>query len=473
MRSVSPIAALLVASGLLIAFASGCNDACDGDGDGFCAPEDCDDSDDRVHPDAREMCNGFDDNCNGGLAAMERDDADGDGSPDCFDCAENDPLTFPGATELCDDRDNDCDGEVSARETDADGDGYRECDECDDTDADIFPGAEEVCDGEDSDCDGVLPPTETDQDGDEFYECNGDCDPNREVVYPGADEVCDGQDNDCDGEQLPEELIDLDADGTPGCVDCDDDDFNVNPEAEEVCDGIDNNCDDEPFLDPKTGDPMEKDDDEDGWLDCEGDCADDDPAVSPSAYELMDNGLDDDCDGTADNFPGWTPLFDDEATLLGQLDSECQWHYGAPAGTVGLDDGAGVVGATVPGLEFSAELGGSPVDVLYTSATAYAGAGSIVTDGPVDSLTVEFDLLQDTVVYAIEVENPSSTGDYWIDILQAGTSLILGPTFGDPAASGWNVRGAYSHWNIAYDEMVFLPATPGEVLRLDELSFCR
>ena len=472
MSSVSPIAALLVALGLLSSLLGGCQAACDGDGDGFCNPEDCDDADPLVNPDARERCNGLDDNCNGGLAAMERDDFDGDGTADCFDCDDEDPATFPGATELCDERDNDCDGEVRVDELDNDNDGYRGCDECDDTDPNIFPGAQEVCDGADTDCDEVLPPTETDQDDDGFIECDGDCDPNRGDIYPGAPEVCDGRDNNCDTELLPEEAVDNDGDTHPPCTDCDDNDFNISPDVEELCDGVDNNCDGEPYLDPKTGDPMEKDDDEDGWLDCEGDCDDEDPLLNPGAFELVENGVDEDCDGV-DPQPGWTPYADDEATMLDLLDGECTHHWGINGWTADFDQGTGVVSGTVSGVNMTAESGGVPVDVLFESGAAFAGPGSVVTDGGVDSLTIQFDVLQDFVMYAIEVETPGATDDYAIDILQLGTSLIVGPTFGGTAAaSGWDLRGAASHWHLGFDEMVFLPATPGEVLRLDELSFC-
>jgi len=473
MRSVSPIAALLVVLGLLGPVLAGCNDACDGDGDGFCAPEDCDDADPLVHPDASERCNGFDDNCNGGLSAEERDDFDADGTADCFDCADRDPLTFPGATELCDGEDNDCDGEVREDERDNDGDGYRGCDECNDADSSMFPGAEEVCDGEDTDCDGVLPPTETDQDGDEFIECDGDCDPNREEANPDAPEICDGQDNDCDGEQLPEELIDVDLDGTPACADCDDEDFNVNPQAEEVCDGVDNNCDGEGYLDPETADPTEKDDDEDGWLICDGDCEDEDPAINPSAFELLENGIDENCD-ELDNQPGWTPLADPPQMMLDSLAMECLLHYGSDPVVADFELGPGVVGTAYTGIEFSAERAGQEIDVVFGSGGGYAGDGFATTEGPVDSLTVTFDQLEDLVVFAIEIEDPAATDDHDIEIFQLGSSLIVGPTFGGtPAGAGWNYRASFSHAHLGFDEMVFLPATDGEVISLDEFSFCR
>ena len=37
----------------------------DSDGDGFAQEDDCDDADPAVSPDADELCNGYDDNCDG------------------------------------------------------------------------------------------------------------------------------------------------------------------------------------------------------------------------------------------------------------------------------------------------------------------------------------------------------------------------------------------------------------------------
>jgi hypothetical protein len=112
--------------------------------------EDCDDRSRLTHPNAIEICNGIDDNCNvdideGALIRVYRD-ADGDGfgsasapSDQCTvprgfttqagDCDDNRARVFPGAPEVCDGHDNDCDedtdeGIATTYYADCDGDGF-------------------------------------------------------------------------------------------------------------------------------------------------------------------------------------------------------------------------------------------------------------------------------------------------------------------------------------------------------------
>ncbi|MFT5681124.1 MAG: hypothetical protein ACI8RZ_002030 [Myxococcota bacterium] len=109
-------------------------------------------------------------------------------------------------------------------------------------------------------------PLPVDADADGFDETE-DCDDTSDTVYPGADELCDEIDNDCDDE-IDEEPVDgltfysdVDADGfgdettasiscsqptgtVEDATDCDDGEATTNPDAEEIClDGVDNNCD--------------------------------------------------------------------------------------------------------------------------------------------------------------------------------------------------------------------------------------
>ena len=89
--------------------------------------------------------------------------------------------------------------------------------------------------------------------------------------------------------------VDADNDGfTIGNGDCDDNDPNVYPGADEVCaDGIDNNCN-------GNADDSEKDEDGDGFGPCQGDCDDTDADVNPAQTEIDGDGVDNNCDGIID-----------------------------------------------------------------------------------------------------------------------------------------------------------------------------
>ncbi len=91
------------------------------DGDAFTLAEgDCNDADAAVRPNAAEVTNGYDDDCDG-IAddGLDASDADQDGVPILLgDCDDTRADVLPGAGELLDGRDNDCDGSVDEDFTD-------------------------------------------------------------------------------------------------------------------------------------------------------------------------------------------------------------------------------------------------------------------------------------------------------------------------------------------------------------------
>ncbi len=116
-------------------------DLYDRDGDGFGAIEgdcgitcrDCDDSDPDVHPEAIEVCNAVDDDCDG------RVDADAADAGTWY--ADDDQDGFGGA-------------EIVACEQPAGS--LTEGTDCNDTDGDVSPAGEELCNGVDDDCNGEV-----------------------------------------------------------------------------------------------------------------------------------------------------------------------------------------------------------------------------------------------------------------------------------------------------------------------------
>jgi hypothetical protein len=152
----------------------------DADEDGFDTPEDCDDKDPAVHPEADEFCDGIDNDCDG-----ETDEGDAVNAESYFIDADGDGYGNPDATVQS------CSLEDGMSEDDTD---------CDDGEESAYPGAEEIWyDGIDNDC---LGGSDDDADGDGFPggEEGEDCEDTNPAVNPGAIEVCgDGIDNDCDG----------------------------------------------------------------------------------------------------------------------------------------------------------------------------------------------------------------------------------------------------------------------------------
>ena len=360
--------------------------AFDEDGDGFAAGEDCNDEDSTAFPGALERCDGVDNNCDGvadeGVQVTVYPDADSDGFGDgtrgeeaCGpgdgfvtngnDCDDTTAAAWPGNPEACDGLDNDCNGAVDDGVggtvwADADMDGFGDAaapefactagpgtadnpDDCDDADPFVSPDGVELCNEVDDDCDG-----ETDEglrsryyrdvDGDTYGDdagaidaCErpdgtatrgGDCDDTDFSFFPGAPETdcTDPADYNCDGTVG---YADADADGYPACVECDDASADVSPAAAEVCNGgIDDDCDGladdaDPSVDRSTAAWYYEDADADGFGDasapllaCDApagfvaddtDCDDATATRFPGAPEVCNSGIDDDCDGMADD----------------------------------------------------------------------------------------------------------------------------------------------------------------------------
>jgi hypothetical protein len=113
----------------------------DDDGDGFSELQgDCDDDDITRFPEAEELCNWIDEDCNS--VVEQGPDLDFDGEGDCLDCDDDEWSVHTRAPDVCDEvLDNNCDGETDARESDVDADGMTFCaGDCDDSDPNLTDG---------------------------------------------------------------------------------------------------------------------------------------------------------------------------------------------------------------------------------------------------------------------------------------------------------------------------------------------
>jgi predicted outer membrane repeat protein len=157
----------------------------DYDQDGFSAAAgDCDDGNAAVHPDAEEVCDGVDNNCDS-IRLPDEVDADYDGWFVCTgDCDDANGAINPGQAEQCDGLDNNCDDEIPDND-DGDSDGYTLCDgDCDDAVSQVNPGRPEICDGYDNDCDTNVDNVDNDGDGHTVCSAAGDCDDTDPNAYP-------------------------------------------------------------------------------------------------------------------------------------------------------------------------------------------------------------------------------------------------------------------------------------------------
>ena len=315
--------------GLAAAALVACNKPSDYDGDGFTADVDCNDNDAEIHPEASEVCDGVDNNCDNSI-----DGADADGAIAYF--ADSDADGFGGSA-------------LSITQCDAPSGFVGNGDDCDDTDATINPDAAEICDMLDNDCDALVDDEDDSVDAAGYATYYGDADSdgygqadvsvdacNAPSGYADNADDCDDTNPDLNPETVWYSDVDgdsygaanysmLSCDQPDGYVDnaddCDDLLYAVNPAALEICDGgIDNDCDglsddDDDSVEASTFSTYYADGDSDGYGDDDstitqcalpsgysevgGDCDDAEALANPGGTEICADGIDNDCSGDA------------------------------------------------------------------------------------------------------------------------------------------------------------------------------
>ncbi len=448
-----------------------CGTTEDADGDGVtsidCGGTDCDDSDRDRYPGNLERCDvsGHDEDCN--PATFGDRDLDGDLAIDAVccngttcgtDCNDLVRGVNPSTSEVCDGYDNDCDGAVDEdvrvevwpdADFDLHGDASpsatssMQCpgtpgwsavqDDCDDTNPAVHAAQVEICDDLDNDCDTRVdeaPAAVTwylDADDDGFgdptmrrvscepqpgYSLRGtDCDDSDPDTNPSVRERCDGRDNNCNG--LAEYVLgvndfeddDGDGRGDLGCVavggagtDCDDRDPSTFPGATEICDRRDNDCNgmiddgtamgawypdaDRDTYGEEGASPVMSCDPIAGHITRAGDCDDLDALIHPNTLEPCD-GEDNDCDGDVDESAPERAVFyrDGDGDGLGREDMT-QIACSAPSGYAPIagdcDDASASVGERLWFADGDTDTYGAGGPVL--ACTAPAGHVASSTD---------------------------------------------------------------------------------------------
>ena len=373
----------------------------DGDGapaTGPAALADCDDFDDQIHPDAPEICDEIDNNCNGLIDGEDSTlvegeiyfrDRDGDGygwEDDVIQHCDL-PSGYVDNAEDCED-DDDRVGAAITWYPDDDHDGFGADDheglvscvqpadfwvpnrgDCDDQDEWKNPGIIELdCDTVDADdfnCDGQT--GSIDYDGDGYAACE-DCNDEDELIYPGAQEMCDEIDNDCSG--MPDDdadnallyYADNDGDGLANldvyskfCAhfqnwtlseleDCDDTSAEIGGPTEWYFDG------DGDLFGSADQASISSCEQPAGYVSNQGDCDDSDPGINPGVVESCTSGdIDLNCDGVApsdtdndgDGYPACEDCNDTDAAIHPQATEVCDGQdndcSGVPDGADALD----------------------------------------------------------------------------------------------------------------------------------------
>ena len=469
------------------------------------------------------------------------------------DCDDNDADINPDAIEVCDDEDNDCDGdidtdadpsELTTYYADDDNDGYGSPDDtvadctqpsgyvdnsadCDDTTGAVSPERDELCDGIDNDCDTLIDDDDDEVDfsrgGSSYYidadedgygdvgtasvdACaapsgyvsdGSDCDDTDGNVNPAATEVCDDLDNDCDGKIDDEDTslasasrstfyADRDGDGygtstssfsrcdapsgyVSDSTDCDDRDGNINPAATEICDRKDNDCDgDTDDADSSVdasvggstwyadgdgdgyGDPDDAalfcEDPASGYVEDDTDCDDSSDETYPSAMERCDDA-DNDCDGDIDE-SFIDEGFDGPYSGVSLNGRATRYFFGSD-GYVELTSVSST--SQVGSVMISTDI---PGDAWYASFDVYIGGGT-GADG-MGFVFYDADDVSDTYYGtsggAMGFDNTSAVGyAVELDVNDNGTS------FGDPDGNHIAVVDASSYPYTSYDTESSIP----------------
>ena len=459
---------------------------------------DCEDGDASINPGAAELpgdevdqdCDdaevcyadadrdGFAESSGSTVASADTDCSDAgeadDGVPRT-DCDDGDAAISPDADEVCDpdDVDEDCDGvaddadgsvDASTMSTfydDGDGDGFGDpdgaasaCDapsgtvtndeDCDDGDAAISPDATEVCDAADVDED-----------------CSGSAD-DADAGVDASTRTTFYDDDDGDGYGDPSTGVEA-CDAPSGTVtndgDCDDGDGDISPDATEVCDpdDVDEDCsgaadDDDSGVDASTYTDFYEDGDGDGhglassvlsacdlppgYAELDDDCDDGDEYVSPSATEVCNDGLDNDCDaatvceltdGTIEDAP------------LGVLGSSADVFLGASVQVVDDIDGDGLPDALL-GAPTQVDLLGDDQGAVYvvTGWDALAdpsAVGDTVSTSSTSAAVVELEGITDQSRLGQGLAAGDVDGDGFVDL------WVGAPESSSWAGAAWLVSG--------------------------------
>ncbi|HCH66198.1 MAG: hypothetical protein CL927_17485 [Deltaproteobacteria bacterium] len=309
--------------------------ACDQPAGAVLSGADCDDANSSISPDATEICDGVDNNCND---AIDDDDPTLDPSSQSTWYLDADSDGFGSAdTPL-----QSCARPDGAVDNDRD---------CDDENATVNPDAAEVCDTDnlDEDCNGVANDEDSGVDPDSQ---------SRSYVDADGDGYGDESDDGVLSCTPP-------ADHVLDHTDCDDDNIDISPEAIEICDTVDNNCngdidDEDATVDPSSQTRFYTDADTDGYgadtatgvLYCDGpsgtaasntDCDDGAASVNPGATEIC-NGVDDDCDARTTEaglvaFESRSGVFTDLAASFGGTSTSADRYTTTANGTLWFCDG--------------------------------------------------------------------------------------------------------------------------------------